>query len=209
MATLYWLRLPEHTDMFTQGYVGVAKDMAKRLRSHKHRFKDFWQQIIVEPLVISTQNYCFDLEEKLRPMRNIGWNKSIGGKSNNVMLAEQNPNYGKFGEQAPNFKGLWTTPLGTFETLKDAAKLHGVDTMTIQRRCIGRYANGKFYAPKQGYAFEQKDRVASQPSLIKIPQRKLADSITRFWRVSWSGTNKHSGTLHLKRLQAKTLICLA
>jgi hypothetical protein len=161
MATLYWLRLPEHIDMFAQGYVGVATDMAKRLRSHKHKFKDLWQQIIVQPLVISTQNYCFALEEKLRPMRNIGWNKSIGGKSNNVMLAEQNPNYGKFGEEAPNFIGWYITPLGKFSRPEDAAKLHLCDKTTIIRRCRGREVNGKFLSPRQGYAFEQKDRVAS------------------------------------------------
>jgi hypothetical protein len=161
MATLYWLRLPEHSNMFNEGYVGVAEDMAKRLRSHKHKFKDLWHKIIVQPLVISTQNYCFELEEKLRPIRNIGWNKSIGGYRNNGMTAEQNPNYGKFGEEASHFVGWYITPLGKFSRPDDAAKLHLCNRTTIIRRCCGRYVNGKFLSPKQGYAFEQKDRVAS------------------------------------------------
>jgi hypothetical protein len=156
MATLYWLRLPEHTDVFTQGYIGVSSDMTKRLRSHKHKFKKLWAKIIAQPLVISTKEYCFNLEQKLRPTRNIGWNKSIGGFRNNAMIGKENPNFGKFGDQAPHFIGWYITPLGKFSRPEDAAKLHNCALTTIDRRCKGRYVNGKFLAPKEGYAFEQK-----------------------------------------------------
>lgn len=157
MATLYWLRSPEHIDMFTQGYVGVAADMSKRLRSHKHKFKDLWDKIIVEKLVISTQKYCFELEKQLRPQRNIGWNKAVGGYRNNAMPNKQNPNYGKLGQQAPNFQGWYITPLGRFERPQDAAELHNCHSTAIIRRCRGRKVNGKFLSPHVGYAFEQKD----------------------------------------------------
>ena len=155
-AILYWLRLPNHKNMFLQGYVGVTLDMTKRLRSHKHKFKNLWHAIIVEQLVVSTQNICFELEKKLRPERNIGWNKAQGGYRNNVMYKEQNPNFGKFGKDAPNFKGFFITPLGVFDSCKEAAKKHNVDAGTILRRCRGRIARNKFYSPKAGYAFEQK-----------------------------------------------------
>jgi hypothetical protein len=148
--------LPNEVDVFTQGYVGVASDMTKRLRSHKHRFKHIWDKVVVTQLAVSTKEYCFDLEEKLRPKRNIGWNKSIGGKSNNVMLAEENPNFGKIGENAPYFVGWYITPLGRFFRPEDAAKLHNCALSTIARRCKGRYANNKFLTPQKGYAFEQK-----------------------------------------------------
>jgi len=156
MAVLYWLHLPDEVDVFTQGYVGVASDMTKRLRCHKHRFKNIWDKVVVKQLVVSTLSYCFDLEEKLRPKRNIGWNKSAGGLSNNVMVGKENPNFGKFGEQAPHFIGWYITPLGKFSRPEDAAKLHNCDLTTISRRCKGRYVNGKFLAPHQGYAFQQK-----------------------------------------------------
>ena len=156
MAVLYWLHLPDEVDVFTQGYVGVASDIARRLKQHKHCFKNIWHKVVVNQLVVSTQSYCFDLEKKLRPKRNIGWNKAIGGYKNNAMIGKENPNFGKFGEQAPNFVGWYITPLGKFSRPEDAAKLHNCALSTIDRRCKGRYANGKFLAPHQGYAFEQK-----------------------------------------------------
>jgi hypothetical protein len=156
MAVLYWLRLPEHTDMFSQGYVGVTSHIEKRLRSHKHRFKSIWDKVVVEQLLVSTENYCFFIEQKLRPSRLIGWNKSIGGNKNNVMLGKDNPNTGKLGEEAPNFIGWYITPLGRFDRPEDAGKAHGCFKTTIIRRCRGREVNGKFLSPKKGYAFEQK-----------------------------------------------------
>jgi hypothetical protein len=156
MAVLYWLRLPEHTDVFSQGYVGVTSQIEKRLRSHKHRFKSIWDKVVVEQLVISTKDYCFSIEQKLRPLRLIGWNKSAGGDKNNVMFGKENPNTGKFGEEAPNFVGWYITPLGKFSRPEDAANLHNCALTTIARRCKGRYVNGKFLMPQQGYAFEQK-----------------------------------------------------
>ena len=156
MAILYWLHLPEHNDMFTQGYVGVASDFVKRMRCHKHRFKSIWDKIIAQPLVISTKETCFDLEAKLRPSRNIGWNKSCGGYSNNRMPGSDNPNFGKFGVEAPNFVGWYITPLGKFDRPEDAAKAHNCFKTTIIRRCKGREVNGKFLPPQKGYAFEQK-----------------------------------------------------
>lgn len=159
MSTLYWLRLAEHTDVFTQGYVGVAKDLSKRLRAHKHRFKSIWPSIIATPLVIGSKDYCFDLEKKLRPTRRIGWNRSAGGYCNNAMHGNANPNFGKFGEAAPRFDGWYITPLGRFARPEDAAKAHGCDKTTIARRCRGRQINGKFLPPWSGYAFEQKGGV--------------------------------------------------
>lgn len=32
MALVYWLRLPEHTDIFTQGYVGVTTYNSDRIK---------------------------------------------------------------------------------------------------------------------------------------------------------------------------------
>lgn len=156
MAILYWLRLREHNDMFSQGYIGVSCNLHRRIISHKHRFKAIWNDIVVQQLVMSTPEYCYDLEKKLRPKRNIGWNKSIGGLKNNVMLGEENPNFGSFGEDAPNFIGWYITPLGKFSRPEDAAIVHNCAKTTIARRCRGRFANGKFLPPKDGYAFEQK-----------------------------------------------------
>jgi hypothetical protein len=159
MAVLYWVHLPEHTDFLREGYIGVTENAVKRFRSHKHKFKSISQSIVSEILLIADKSYCYLIEQKLRPNRNIGWNKSPGGYRNNVMIGADNPNYGCHGQNAPNFKGLWITPLGKFETSNEAAAAHNLQQSAIIRKCKGRYANNKFYPPKNGWAFEPKERV--------------------------------------------------
>jgi hypothetical protein len=95
MAEVYWLRLPEHTDMFSEGYVGVTKRTAKsRFYEHVHKSKDSNSylhnvirkygegSIIVETLVICDIDYAFEVESKLRPEKCIGWNLAAGGYNN-------------------------------------------------------------------------------------------------------------------------------
>ena len=33
-TSVYWIHRPEHTDMFTQGYVGITKDIKRRFKAH-------------------------------------------------------------------------------------------------------------------------------------------------------------------------------
>jgi hypothetical protein len=156
MAHVYWLRLPEHQDFLTEGYIGAASDIAARLRSHKHRFKAIWHKVVVEFLVESSIDYCFELEAKLRPNRNIGWNVAAGGYRNNVMKGTENPNYGKFGASAPHYVGSDVTPLGIFDSSTEAAKAHKMFVSTIARKCKGRIVNGKFLPPQDGWSFIRK-----------------------------------------------------
>lgn len=92
---VYWIRAPHHSDMTSEGYVGVSKNSKKRwLYGHSwaHRkgrhenphlvnaiTKYGWNNLIKTILVVADENYCYDLERKLRPTDNIGWNLVIGG----------------------------------------------------------------------------------------------------------------------------------
>ena len=156
MAHVYWLHLPEHKDFLTQGYIGAASNISARLRCHKHRFKSIWDKLVVELLVESTIDYCFELEKKLRPSRNIGWNIAAGGYANNVMHGKENPNFGKFGAEAPHYIGSYVTPLGIFDSSTQAAKAHNIFTSTVRRKCCGRLVNGKFLSPQKGWSFIRK-----------------------------------------------------
>lgn len=98
MAYVYWVRLPEHVDMFSQGYIGVTTKKAggkERFREHvlesrryeyaRYRFgrairKYGDMNLIVTDVVIGSDEYCYDLEFKLRPHNNIGWNMAAGGQ---------------------------------------------------------------------------------------------------------------------------------
>jgi hypothetical protein len=81
--------------MMLDGYVGVSKNAQKRwLYGHSwaHRkgrhdnpkmanaiSKYGWDNLIKTVLVVADENYCYDLERKIRPSDNIGWNLVTGG----------------------------------------------------------------------------------------------------------------------------------
>lgn len=105
MACLYWIRKPEHTDIFSEGYVGVTKHTAEeRYREHlvkakgsqkntkvARAIKKYGSVLIVETIVISDIDYVIDLENKLRPQKNIGWNIHVGGlyQNKDVFVPEE------------------------------------------------------------------------------------------------------------------------
>jgi hypothetical protein len=75
--------------MFTQGYIGVSKDLQRRFSSHrakpsnlhmKHAITKYgWDSLIKEVMVIASKEYCLEVEIKLRPTDKIGWNIVAGG----------------------------------------------------------------------------------------------------------------------------------
>lgn len=112
MAEVYWIRLPEHTDVFTQGYVGITKKTAlQRYSSHKSKanksdknlpvlnaIRKYGDYLEVETLVICSIEYACWLENKLRPNVRIGWNIAEGGEfptKNNPVSDEARENMRK------------------------------------------------------------------------------------------------------------------
>jgi predicted GIY-YIG superfamily endonuclease len=90
MATaVYWIHHPEHTDMLTQGYIGVSSDISRRWESHKNRtqngrlknaIKSYgWDTLVKKVILIADRWYCLMVEAKLRSADNIGWNHASGG----------------------------------------------------------------------------------------------------------------------------------
>lgn len=93
IAELYWIHLPEHTDIFSQGYIGVTTLGTKeRFLHHKRQstkkssktvitsaIKKYGDDLVVDCLCIGEEPYIYDLENKLRPEKAIGWNLAVGG----------------------------------------------------------------------------------------------------------------------------------
>lgn len=89
---VYWIRKPEHTDMFSQGYIGITTgSLHNRLVAHKSTARKGATSIIAKALrkyddllcneiVIGPLWYCLDLERQLRPLPGIGYNSDVGGK---------------------------------------------------------------------------------------------------------------------------------
>lgn len=96
---VYWIHLPEHTDMFTTGYIGfTSKSVEERWETHKytassivarkknHKLyncmnKHGHEKFIVETICIADEEYALWLENKLRPVEQIGLNVAVGGAS--------------------------------------------------------------------------------------------------------------------------------
>jgi hypothetical protein len=93
-ASVYWIHLLEHTDINTQGYVGVSKDVDFRTVTHlrqlvdgthtnphlKYAFDKYgWEKFKVDVVLCGDEAYCYVVENSLRPLKNIGWNITIGG----------------------------------------------------------------------------------------------------------------------------------
>lgn len=89
MSSVYWIHHPEHTDMFSQGYIGVSKDLKKRWNDHakrtgnlhlKRAIKKYgWDNLVKEVVLVAEEAYCLMIEAKLRAEDKIGWNIVKGG----------------------------------------------------------------------------------------------------------------------------------
>lgn len=102
-CVLYWIRRPEYTDIFTQGYVGITSQSVKErwadhlrdsnqhngiLKSAIKGSKDVIYQVM---LVAKNREYCERIEYLLRPKERIGWNLAVGGgKLNSKLGGESN-----------------------------------------------------------------------------------------------------------------------
>ncbi len=96
---VYWIHLPEQTNVAIEGYVGIAMNFEQRMFSHKSCAKTGkeqtlykairkygWDNLVKEIVLISNEDYCLEIERKLRPMPRIGWNIAIGGESSGSHL---------------------------------------------------------------------------------------------------------------------------
>lgn len=88
-CALYWIRLPEHSDMRSEGYIGISKDANARWKWHRKSKENphlksaiekyGFDHLVKEIVLIADKDYCLDIEQKLRPSRKIGWNIAVGG----------------------------------------------------------------------------------------------------------------------------------
>jgi group I intron endonuclease len=89
MSSVYWIHQTSHTDIFSQGYVGVSNDFDRRIRHHKTKPQNAhlanainkygWDSLVKKVVLIAEDTYCYDIEAKLRPTDKLGWNIVKGG----------------------------------------------------------------------------------------------------------------------------------
>ena len=81
METLYWIHEPEHTDPYTEGYIGVTNRLEHRILIHRKVNPDFFTPNTIIDTLHSYDNMkeCNEKERDYRPTINIGYNKDAGG----------------------------------------------------------------------------------------------------------------------------------
>lgn len=102
---VYWIRLPEHSDILKQGYVGITNNVKKRWGVHQYSSENMhlknaitkygWVNLVKQIILISDRAYCELIEEKLRPENNIGWNIIKGGKNPPIHTGDGHHFFGK------------------------------------------------------------------------------------------------------------------
>ena len=121
---VYWLRLPEHTDMFSQGYIGITNNIKRRWYKHKSLTQNAhlknainkygWDNLVKEIILIADNAYCLSIEKLLRPSKDMGWNIVEGGgmppknsKGKGYKLSNVSVNPGMFKKGfVPHNKGI-------------------------------------------------------------------------------------------------------
>lgn len=91
--------MPEQTNVAIEGYVGIAMNFEQRMSAHKSCAKTGkeqtlynairkygWDNLVKEIILVSNENYCLEIEKKLRPVPRIGWNIAIGGEASGSHL---------------------------------------------------------------------------------------------------------------------------
>ena len=91
-SVVYWIRLLDHVDPSSQGYIGVTNDFNRRLKQHKVKTinndshfarainKYGWNNLVKEVIFEGSSKDCYKKEFELRSKYHIGWNESIGGQ---------------------------------------------------------------------------------------------------------------------------------
>jgi hypothetical protein len=75
---IYWIHNESETDIETQGYVGITKDLKRRIREHSSKL-NFLEDRTVDIFLIGEKEYCKGIEYQLRPKKYIGLNIASGG----------------------------------------------------------------------------------------------------------------------------------
>jgi hypothetical protein len=86
--SVYWLHLPEHTDPFTQGRIGITHRKGRK-REHQNDRRippDHLYTVMAENL---TRFEAAKMEWQYRKQKHIGWNNVIGGGKFRTMLEAQ------------------------------------------------------------------------------------------------------------------------
>jgi hypothetical protein len=93
VCCLYWIYDDSWTDhgfpcpdVTRDGYVGVTDDPYRRIEKQHKKNRRFPRGFSCHVLLVGTREYCHEIERRLRPWYNIGWNVAPGGPGSGAFL---------------------------------------------------------------------------------------------------------------------------
>lgn len=219
---VYWIHLSDHTDITTQGYVGItSQGVEKRFKKHCSSAKSVnflisrainkygAENLIVDTLCMCSAEYAKSIEKKLRPHNFIGWNMRVGGKSSPDMSPEQyklaaekrrKTMQGRFlkGREHPNWKhGLRSKYESTLEPLDVRLKRRAQKIADALRgRPLSEDAKFNISEAKKKYFEENGNWCNSQANL---DMWLMAELVYDTWSESPCGDRALSRKLGVKR----------
>lgn len=150
-AYVYWIHLPEHSNINNEGYIGVTKNPNRRFSQHKNAsnstrsealknaIKKYKDKVLYTILLKADEEYCYQIENILRPKDHIGWNLSEGGhhgggRLKGSIISEETkekmrgkrPHVCQTAEKNNNARPIYT-PYGNFSCLREASKHLNID----------------------------------------------------------------------------------
>lgn len=174
ISVVYWIRLLDHVDYKTQGYIGVSNNFNYRLHQHKTKTikhdshfgrsinKYGWDNLVKEIIFEGSNDECYNKENELRPLYNIGWNEAIGGlkRSNSKFIDYKNrinrgwiydknginnPFYNKKHSDSSKLKisknkckSIITTPDGIFYGFNAVARFYTIHKLTAKKWALNK-----------------------------------------------------------------------
>lgn len=154
---LYWIHLPEHTDIRNEGYVGITNNLSKRWSRHRmctdtsyhlqNSIKKHGDDLVYDVVFLSSRDYCSDMEKTLRPRTDIGWNIRSGGDNTFTMPKQteevkQKRGIYRTGKDNPSFGRKHT------QAMKDKiSKIHKGKVLTEEQKSrISKGSKGRILA---------------------------------------------------------------
>lgn len=202
MAYIYWIRLPEHNNILTQGYIGVSKNVVKRIKDHLYmleqnthenihlsrsykKYGNFVHDIILE----GDENYCYLIENFIRPEYNIGWNIAPGGS--NPPKAKKGHGSGRTLSQEHKNKLSETSYFNKFNKSEQrkiltSKTMKGVPKSEEQKRKQSESMKGRMVGEKNAMAdpinrLKVSESKIGTKSLFKNGVRKMAKPNSEKW----------------------------
>jgi hypothetical protein len=229
IAHVYWIRRPEHTDIFTQGYIGVTTEQP-RDRFNKHiRISNSSSKVkksvvhkaiksigvdnlCFDIVLISDKDYCYDVENKLRDNQCIGWNVAIGGRIPSSLLGRKHSedtkrkmSFSQRGKKrsAHHISRISESKLGIprSQDVKDklSAKAKGRKHSTETKRRLSEIGKGRVPSPES--AIKRKATLQSKrPWNTKQAKRAIWGLSDEFYILFNKGYHYRSASKHYPEL---------